>query len=556
MIYNVNIDEEDVKMRKGFWKGAGAALAGVLVLAGAYFAGGTQVQAAGRTVAISSCLISGDKVECKVTASALPQSDDGIYYLFSDEVCEDGPTGNIVGKAKIGKSADITFDLDYDTKDSNLSRKFLVAVKRGSGYEQVSNEHYITNPEAAAKVSAVRLDTRGIKGLLPDPTYINDDHLEDLGISQVTYNIDLGDIVGETSDPSQPTTYFDYNGQRYAFNTAMLHAYDGPVLTWTQKGLSVTLNILNSEKALSTDLVYPDAKDGHECPNYAFNTADSAGVEHLEAVAAFLGQRYNGKNGWGQVDNWIVGNEVNARTEQYYMQSTDLDTNVNAYNKAFRIFYNGIKAQNGSARIYNSIDQEWGRKSNPGSFFSKEYLDRFNYYMKREGDIDWGLSFHPYDSPLYDPYAWYGLTQWVHKDLKTPYITMQNLYLLIDYMHQKEFLSPSGDVRSISISEIGFTSSFGDDLQCASIVYGYLQAAHYPDIDAFMLYRETDNRHEMESNIAQGLLDPDGNKKPAYDYYKAMGTADEATYKAKASAIIGQDVDSLIGITNFKTRSE
>lgn len=209
---------------------------------------------------------------------------------------------------------------------------------------------------------------------------------------------------------------------------------------------------------------------------------------------------------------------------------------------------------NPSANIYNSLDQEWNRKSNPGSFLSREYLDRFNYYILREGNIDWGLSFHPYNSPLYDPYTWLGYDVWVHKDLATPYMTMQNLYLLTDYMHGTEFLNPSGQVRSIAISEIGFTSSYGESLQAASVVYGYLQAAANPDIDSFMLYRMTDVPSEMQSNIAQGLLTTSGTHKMAYDYYKYVDTAAAGTYISRASSIIGEDVLSLIGNRNFKVR--
>ena len=70
------------------------------------------------------------------------------------------------------------------------------------------------------------------------------------------------------------------------------------------------------------------------------------------------GERYSGTENCGQVDNWIIGNEVNARTECYYLGTDNLDTNVNSYVKAFRIFYNGIKSQNAGAQIYNSLDQE------------------------------------------------------------------------------------------------------------------------------------------------------------------------------------------------------
>ena len=45
-----------------------------------------------------------------------------------------------------------------------------------------------------------------------------------------------------------------------------------------------------------------------------------------------------------------------------------------------------------------------------------------------------------------------------------------------DYMKQDDFLNPQGEVRSISLAEIGYTSSFGNEQQEASIVYGYLKA--------------------------------------------------------------------------------
>ena len=123
---------------------------------------------------------------------------------------------------------------------------------------------------------------------------------------------------------------------------------------------------------------------------------------------------------------------------------------------------------------------------------------------------------------------------------------MQNIDLLIDYMHQPKFLNPAGEVRSISLAEIGYTSSFGDAAQEASIAYGYLKAASLPDVDAFMLYRQTDNAHEMTSNLALGLYDTNGNRKPVYEIFKNLGTANEGAAKARASEIIGMDIDQMI----------
>lgn len=512
----------------------------------------TCVEAEGRPVAISSCLVSGSDVVCEIKAGSVPSSDDGKYYVYANEVYEDGPTGKMVAKVDAGKSVSVTFPLNYNTEESNLSRKFLIAMKKGGRMVQVSDEHYITNPEALAAYTTPRMNV-GIKGILPDVTKISNGELTELSVQQVVYNLSVDTICSDASVPG--AIPFTYNGKTYYFDGTVISNYDGFVRAMNRSGIQVTMVILNHGTGVwSQDLIHPMAAGGADCPSYALNVANDSGTDHLKAIGAFLGQRYSGQQGCGQVDNWIVGNEVNARTSWWYTTSTSLDFNVGIYAKAFRIIYNELKSMNANVRVYNSIDQEWNRKSNPGSFLAKEYLDRFNYYMIREGNIDWGLSYHPYNSPLYDPYAWNGPAVWVQDSLKTPYITMQNIDILIDYMHRSEFLNPAGEVRSISIAEIGYTSSFGTEKQEASIAYGYLKAASLPDVDSFILFRQTDDAHEMESHLALGLIDTEGNKKPAYEIYKNLGTANEASAKARASQIIGMDIDRMISENIVWTR--
>ena len=513
-----------------------------------------SVEAAGRPVKIDSCLISGGNVVCQLTTGSIPASDDGKFYIYADEVYMDGPTGSMVASTSAGTSVSVSFPLNYNTAGSNLSRKFLVAVKQGGQMVQVSDEHYITNPEAIAAYTSARKMV-GIKGILPDLTKASKAEFQALGIQQVVYNIAVDEIC---SDASQPGAIpFTYNGTTYYFNGGRMANFDSMIKSLNAYGNHVTLVLLNrGDGDFSQDLIHPLARDGFESPGYALNVADAEGTNHLKAIGAFLGQRYSGQTGYGQVDNWILGNEVNARTEWWYTSSTSLDFNVGIYVKAFRIIYNEMKSMNANVQIYNSIDQEWNRKSNPGSFLSREYLDQFNYYINREGNIDWGISFHPYNSPLYDPYAWNGPEVWVKENLSTPYITMQNIDLLVNYMHQGNFLNPAGEVRSISLAEIGFTSSFGTEKQEASIAYGYLKAASIPDIDAFMLFRQTDDAHEAESHLELGLYDLNGNKKPSYEIYKNLGTANEASAKARASQIIGMDIDQMISQNIVWTRSD
>lgn len=533
---------------------AAAAVAATITFAvGTYGAvtgnAGFEAKAEGRPVSIDSCLIQGSDVVVHVSGSS--SSSDGKYYLFADEVYQDGTTGRIVASTDAGKNATFTFPLEHYTANSNLSKKFLVATKSGGSYVQVSDEHYITNPEAIATKTVARND-HGIKGILPNDT--NAAVFNDLGISQMVYNLYMGDIVVDPANVNVETIPFEYNGKAYLFNAAALAQYDAFVQWCSMNNYQLTMTILNNKTAAGADLIHPLSRDSHVCPGYAMNTKEDAGTQHLKAIAAFLAQRYSG-GPYGTVDNWVIGNEVNARTEWYYMSSTNLELNVNEYCKAFRIFYNEIKAVNANARVFNSIDQEWQRKSNPGCSLSKDFLDRFNYYMLREGNIDWCLSVHPYNAPLFDPYAWKQQSQYVSKSLSTPYITMENIYLLTDYMCQSSFLNTAGQVRPIALTEIGYTSSFGEDAQAASITYAYTMAATNPYITSFMLFRETDNAHEMESHIAQGLRNLDGTQKLAYNYYKAMGTVEQENYKAKASEIIGADINSLVANRTFMSRN-
>ena len=505
------------------------------------------VYAAGRTVSFSSVTIQGSNVVANITCSSLPSSDDGKFYLFADEVYQDGCVGTVVATADRASSAQFVFPLNLNTAESNLSKKFIVAVKQGGSYAQVSNEHYITNPEAVATHSVGRND-HGIKGILPDQAKLGTNELSELGVQQAIYNMYLEHLCGPTTNAAYETINYTYDGETYQFNGAIVHEYDSIVSQWNSLGIQVTMVILNTQNstnAAAADLIHPDSQDGHECPGYAFNTANAQGTKHLKAIAAFLGERYSG-TGHGNIDNWIVGNEVNARTEWYYLASSNLDVNVSSYVKAFRIFYNGLKSQNANVNVYNSIDQEWNRKSNPGSFLSKDYLDRFNYYIVREGNIDWDLSFHPYNAPLFDPYAWKGQAQYLSTSITTPYITMQNLNILVEYMHRSEMLAPDGSCRRISLAELGYTSEFGEEYQNASIVYAFLMATSYPEVDSFMLFRQTDNAHEMESHLALGLNNVDGSHKSSYYVYAALGTSNQQQYVDQVSATIEIELSLLV----------
>lgn len=494
---------------------------------------------------IESCMINSEtgKVDVTVSAPGLAISDDGYYYLFEEKTyetalnCED----YIIEEQK---NTELTFsvNLNYNAANSRLFSKFVVAVRKDGEFVTVSQPKYITNPEAIAKYNPSFSDTDSKKGLLVDPEKLAGSELDDLGVKHAAYNIPLSRILGPTSNSYYPTVHYTYNGKSYAFNGQIVAEYDYIFTALTNKGITTTAIVLNDIAPGYGELIHPLARSGGSAPYYAFNAADADGAETLEAVASFLANRYSG-SGHGKVMNWVIGNEINARKEWNYIQYMDTESYVEEYAKAFRIFYNAIKSINGNARVYISLDQQWakGLYSNNG-YGSKEILDEFNRNIKSGGNIDWCVAQHPYNFPLTSAKAWSTSGKagsHVLDSETTPVLSIRNIHVLTDYLQKEEFLTDSGEVRHVILSEMGYTSSAGQELQAASFVYAYkiVEANQY--IDSMLLSRQTDASLEISQGLALGIDTLGGGHKSIYNAFKYIDTAQAASYTDFALQVIG-----------------
>ncbi len=504
-----------------------ALLLAVLIAAAGLLAPKVEVQAKGSgTVTVSSALISGGNVVVATAGSAA--SDDGVLHLFAQSPEEGGAQGTEVAAMPAGSNA-FTFALNKGSANSNLFKKFVVMAVRGGTFVPVSNAMYITNPEAVATHSAAR-KTPGKKGILPAGEWMNNGSLQDLGISQITYNLHLGDLCRGGG------VNYEYNGKTYSFNANIVKQYDLLAPMMNKQGIVTNMIVLNDLTA-DPSMIHPLSRDFTGANYYAFNTAERAGVEKLEAIASFLGSRY-GNSGHGTIENWIIGNEVNARQEWNYMTAgAGIDTYANEYAKAVRIFYNGIKSENAGARVFASVDQEYAVADGPAHYGAKPFLDRFNADLRAEGNIDWDIAIHPYNFPLYDPNAGAQTVKpQVTHTQASRYITMQNIDVFTDYMCTPVMLAPSGQVRSIVCSEVGYTSLQGEQIQAASAVYAYMQAMSNQHIDGFILNRQKDEAVEIAQGLAFGVCQGNGTHKVSYDWYKNAGNPN---VQAQAAAVFG-----------------
>ncbi len=493
---------------------------------------------------IESCVINQEtgKIDIRMSAPGLAVSDDGYYYLFEEKTYETELTGEeyIVEDQK---DVDLTFsvNLNYNTVSSRLFSKFVIAVRLDGEFVAISEPKYITNPEAVARYNPSFIKTSSKKGLLVDPEKLAGTELDDLGVRHAAYNIPLSRILGHTTNEHYPTVYYSYNGRDYAFNGQIIAEYDYIFSTLSGKGITTTAIILNDMSSY-TDLIHPLARSGGKAPYYAFNAADAAGSEYLAAVASFLASRYSG-TGNGTVMNWVIGNEINARSEWNYIQYMDTESYVEEYAKAFRIFYNAILSINANARVYISLDQQWGKSlySNNG-YGSKEIMDEFNRNIKNGGNIDWGVAQHPYNYPLTSAKAWSTSGRagtYIVDSETTPVLSIRNIHVLTDYLQKEEFRTESGEVRHVILSEMGYTSTQGQDLQAASFVYAYkvIEANQY--IDSMLFSRETDAAPEVAQGLALGINTQSGGRKSIYDAYKYVDTDQAAAHTDFALRIIG-----------------
>lgn len=494
---------------------------------------------------IESCLINTEtgKIDVTMLADALAISDDGYYYLFAEKTYEDGITGQEY-VIEDQKDVDLTFsvNLNYNTVSSRLFSKFVVAVKKNGKYVPITKPHYITNPEAIAKYSPSFGNTNSKKGLLVDPEKLRGSELDDLGVRHAAYNIPLSRLMGNTTNAYYPTVYYTYNGRSYAFNGQVVAEYDYIFSTLTNKGITTTAIILNDMNAGYMELIHPKARSGGRAPYYAFNATDEDGTGYIAAVASFLASRYSG-SGHGKVMNWVIGNEINARSEWNYIEYMDAVSYTKEYADAFRIFYNAILSINGNARVYISLDQQWGKSlySNNG-YGSKEIMDAFNDYIGTYGNIDWGVAQHPYNYPLTSAKAWSTSGKagsYILDSETTPVLSVRNIHVLTDYLQKEKFRTADGEVRHVILSEMGYTSSAGQDLQAASFVYAYkiIEANQY--IDSMLLSRETDASSEIAQGLALGISTTGGAHKSIYNAYKYVDTAESSRYTDFALKVIG-----------------
>jgi hypothetical protein len=441
--------------------------------------------------------------------------------------------------------------LDNGTANSKLYSRFVVAAIQGGQYRQVSQEYYITNPEAVATHTADNPVTTSIKGLTADNYALLS--LSDLGVQHASYELAINRFfqAGETIP-------YTYNGKTYNFNKTVTAEYDWVMQIFAQQNVEVSMTVVNCYDAATALTVKPSGRvAGYR--QYAFNTDEQLGAESIEALMSFLASRYSNP-ATGLISNWIIGNEVNNNNPWYFAGNYDVANFTLEYEKGFRLCYNAIKSENANARVLTCIDQRWNWEDGTANqYAAKKFTDAFNADVTSHGNIDWGVAWHPHPVPLTAAKFWdmpseYKALKLISHTSSTKMINPQNLEVFTDYMSQPAYLSPTGQVRYIIISEILFNSQTSNEAtQAASFAYAYKLAAQNPYIKGFIVHRAVDSVYEQNADgISCGLYNCDANgfpttQKQIYDVFKYIDTPQSDAYTAFALPIIGASSWAALG---------
>lgn len=121
---------------------------------------------AATNLTIAQCAIVGDQVTVIATGTQAA-SDSGEYYLFALQPYEAGigTRTDYCASAPAGTAVNFTTPLNYNTAGSKLYCRFVVAALQGGQFVPISNECYITNPEAVA-TKALGQPARSQKGII------------------------------------------------------------------------------------------------------------------------------------------------------------------------------------------------------------------------------------------------------------------------------------------------------------------------------------------------------------------------------------------------------
>ena len=386
-------------------------------------------------------------------------------------------------------------------------------------------------------------------------TYDNED-AKILGIEHTLMNINLPAIM--RVEPAEDSISFISEGKEYWFDKKSVEDIDALTqAAWKCGHMSVTAILLNAprlfgsrgEKALLDKVIHPDFQwEDPEAFISAFSMNTEEGAAYFRAFIEFLSERYMRDDAkYGRITGYIVSNEVDSqriwgnagdKTEEEYCKE---------YTKALHTAWEASHKYWEYAQVFLSLDHCWMERFDPfrplGSYKGRDVVDLVLKYSEEMGGFGWGIAYHPYPEDLRYPDFYNDRKPEFYFD--TLQITYKNMEVLHAYLGQEAFLY-QGQRRPIILSEQGFNSKedeFSEKQGAAAYVLAYEKMKKLPGILWMTNHAYIDNLKEFGLHLGIRARNEDGTpgrKRPIFEAMRAMGTEEEAKWRAWAREFIGE----------------
>jgi hypothetical protein len=533
-----------------------AAIAGSMVSPSSTVGGNPDGTSGSRAPGLQS--VTAENRSLRLSGFAPPTSRVDIHGLGTWQAVGDFAGAAVVGSARVSRSG--RFSVTVPRLDAHgtdrLYEKFVV-VQKGM---VVGGARYVTDYGMSPSNGSAYPSSVTKKGLTV--AQLADDG-EDLGIGHSLVNISINRIMVPVAKTDGSTIAFASGGRDWFFGTAAVGKLDRTFRVLTDNGVvpSAILKLDQTRKATPVPaLVHPDASPG-QVPDeqFMFNTSDADGVAAFTAAAEFMTERWTRPDGrYGLVPNWIVGNEIDQGYKWMNMGDAPLARYVQIYARALRIVDAAAHRAWGAARTYVPLTNCWTDRcgdnpdpTNPTRYYAgRDVVDELSRAVSAEGDIGWGVAYHPYPGDLLSPEVWKDTNATASFD--TPRISPKNIQVLPRYLSRPSF-TYRGQLRSIAATEWGCqTPSYreGDLLeQAACFAYSDYKMQFTKGIEWFNYYRDLDYETTSSSPLEVGLwaTDPEqprvsqpvGEQKPIYNVMKYIDTSRSLEVTDFAKSIIG-----------------